>query len=70
MRFKDCQFGAVKLSKHVDPDKYSYSGCCVAFDSRSLLSYPGYDWEKRLIFLEQKIVHQCILIIMKRYLRS
>ena len=32
---KDCLFGAVKLSKNADPDKYKYSGYGVKFDSRS-----------------------------------
>ena len=67
---KDCYFGTVKLSKHVYPDKYSYSGCCIAFDSRSLLWYPGFDLEKRWLFLEQTIIHQCILIIIKSSPRS
>ena len=67
---KDCYFGTVKLSKHVYPDKSSYSGCSIAFDSLSLLSYPGFDLEKRLLFLEQTIIHQYILIIIKRSPRS
>ena len=32
---KDCLFGAVKLTKNADPDKYKYSGYGVKFDSRS-----------------------------------
>ena len=31
-----CLFGAVKLTKNPDPDKYSYSG--IGFDSSSLFS--------------------------------
>ena len=31
---KDCLFGAVKLTKNSDPDKYSYSGFDIGFDSR------------------------------------
>lgn len=32
--FKDCLLGAVTLIKNSDPDKYSYSGCGIGFDSR------------------------------------
>ena len=31
---KDCLFGAVKSIENADPDKYSYSGCGIGFDSR------------------------------------
>ena len=31
---KDCLFGAVKLNKNVDPNKYSYIGYRIRFDSR------------------------------------
>ena len=31
---KYCLFGAVKLTKNADPDKYSYSGYHIGFDSR------------------------------------
>ena len=40
---KDCLFGSVNLTKNADPDKYSYSGYGIGFDSRSLFSYPGFD---------------------------
>ena len=33
---KDCFFGAVKLTKNADPDKYSYSGYGIGFDLRAL----------------------------------
>ena len=35
---KDCLFGAAKLTKNADPDKCSYSGYGVGFDSRSIFS--------------------------------
>ena len=44
-------FGGVKLTKNADPDKYSYSGFGIGFDTRgqySLLSSLG----KTLLFLE------------------
>ena len=36
---KCCLFGAVKLTKNADFDKYSYSGYCVRFNSRSLFLF-------------------------------
>ena len=33
---KDHLFGAVKLTKNADPDKYSYSRYGIGLDSRSL----------------------------------
>ena len=40
---KDCLFGAVKLTKNVNHNKYSYSGYGTGFDSRSLISIPNFD---------------------------
>ena len=31
------------------PDKYSYSGYGIGFDSRSLFSYTGFGWGKNII---------------------
>ena len=36
---KDCLFGAVKLTKDADPDKYKYSGYGIGFDLRSEFSF-------------------------------
>ena len=47
---KDCFFGAVKLTKNVDPDKNSYSRNGIVFDSRSLFSVPNFDGCKNVIF--------------------
>ena len=33
-------FGCVKLTKSTDPDKYSYSGCGIGFDTRGYHSLP------------------------------
>ena len=46
---KDCLFGAVKLTKNADPNKYSYSGYNIGFDSRSVFSIPNFDWGKNVI---------------------
>ena len=37
---KDCLFGAVKLIKNADPDKYKYNGYGIGLDSRSYSSLP------------------------------
>ena len=34
-------FGAVKLNKNADIDKYHYSGCGIGFDRKSSFSFPG-----------------------------
>ena len=36
---KDCLFGAVELTKNLDPDKYNYSGYGIGFDSRSTFTH-------------------------------
>ena len=46
---KVCLFGAVKLTKNADPNKYSYSGYGIGFDSRSHSSVPNFDWGKNAI---------------------
>ena len=46
---KDCLFGAVKLTGNATPNKYSYSGYGIGFDSRSLISIPNTDWVKNAI---------------------
>ena len=45
---KDCLFGNVRINKNDDPNKYSYSGCGIGFDSCSLISFPN-DWGKNAI---------------------
>ena len=46
---KYCLLGVVMLSKNAHPDKYSYSGYGTGFDSRSLFSYPCFNWGKNVI---------------------
>ena len=46
---KDCLFGAVKITKNGDPDKYSYSGYGSGFDSCSFFSIPNFDWSKNAL---------------------
>ena len=43
-------FGAVKLSKNADPDKYSYSGYGIGFDAcRTFSSSDGSGFGKNVI---------------------
>ena len=42
-------FGAVKLTKNAGHDKYSYSGCGIGLDSRSVLLFQGFDWGKIIV---------------------
>ena len=44
-----CLFGAVKLTKNVDTDKYKYSGYGIEFDSCSEFSLPGGSMGKNFI---------------------
>ena len=48
---KVCLLGAVKLTKNADPDKYSYFGYGIGFDSCSLFSVPNFDWGKNVVSL-------------------
>ena len=42
-------FGAVKLTKNADSDKYSHSRYGIGFDSCSLFSFPNFDWRKNVV---------------------
>ena len=47
--FDICLFGAVKLTKNVDSDKYRYSGYGTGFDAFSQLSWSGGSWGKNVV---------------------
>ena len=49
---KNCLFGAVKLTKNADTDKYKYSGYGIRFDSRGRFSHQVEDMVEMLISLE------------------
>ena len=40
---ENCLFGAVKLTKNTDIDKYGYSGYGIGFDRHGIFSLPGLD---------------------------
>ena len=46
---ENCLFGAVKLTKNVDIDKYKYSGYGIGFDSRGSFSHPSGGYGKNVI---------------------
>ena len=49
---ENCLFGAIKLIKNSDVDKWKYSGCGFGFDSRgSLFSHPSGGDGKNVIIL-------------------
>ena len=45
----DCLFGAVKLTKNADTDKYGYSGYGTGFDACSVFSLPNGKWGKHFV---------------------
>ena len=48
---ENCVFGAIKLTKNADVDKYKYSGYGIGFDSRGSFSHPsGGDGKNAIIF--------------------
>ena len=49
---EDCSFGAFKITKNADLDKYVYTGYGIGFDSRSEFSLPNGRWVKMSLFLE------------------
>ena len=42
-------FGTAKLNKNTDPDKHSYPGYGIGFDSCSLSSHSNFDFAKNVI---------------------
>ena len=38
---ENCLFGAVKLTKNADIDKYGYSGYGIGFDRHGRFPFPG-----------------------------
>ena len=49
---ENCLFGAVKLTKNDDIDKYKYSGYGTGFDSRGTFNIQAEGLAKMLLFLE------------------
>ena len=49
LKLKDCLFGAVNLTKNADPDRYSYSGYGIGFNSPSHFLFSKFDFGKNVI---------------------
>ena len=48
---ENCLFGAVKLTKNADIDKYKYSGYGIGFDSKESFLHPSGAFGKNIIIL-------------------
>ena len=46
---ENCLFGAVTLTKHVNIDKYGYSGCGIGFDRKGSFSFPSGGYGQNVI---------------------
>ena len=49
---ENCLFGAVKLTKNTDIDKYKYSGYGIRFDRRGTFSFPSGRFGGNVIIFE------------------
>ena len=56
-------FGAAKITKNNDPDKYSYSWYVIGFDSCSLFSIPNFNFSTSAIIFGVDMSSSGILII-------
>ena len=65
---KDCLFGAVNVTKNVDPDKYVYTGYRIGFDSRSALSLPDGSIGKNVIIFGVDISSSVHIDNKKKYI--
>ena len=50
-RLINCLFGALKLTKNADSDKYGHRGYGIGFDARSQFSCSDSSWVNMLLFL-------------------
>ena len=46
---ENCLFGAVTLTKHVNIDKYGYSGYGIGFDRKGSFSFPSGGYGQNVI---------------------
>ena len=46
---ENCLFGAVKLNKNADIDKYKYSGYDIGFDARGTFLFPSSEFGRNAI---------------------
>ena len=62
---KDCLFGAVKITKNGDPDKYSYSGYGFGFYFRSVFAIPNFVWAKNAIIFGVDMRSYVVILVIK-----
>ena len=62
---ENCLFGAVRLTKTADINKYKYSGYGIGFDRKGFHSI-GNEVGRNLIIFGEIRVHPCMLIIRKK----
>ena len=49
---ENCLFGAIKLTKNADIDKYKYSGYGIRFNERGTFLFPGGGFGQNVTFLK------------------
>ena len=67
LNLKDSLFGVLKPTRKPDPDKCSYSGYCIGFDSHPNFLLQKFDWYKSdIIFGVEN--SSPVIVIIKKYL--
>ena len=65
---ESCLFGAVKLTKNADIDKYGYSGYGIGFETHGSFSFPGTRLGRNIIILEVDISSSTKIDNRKKYI--
>ena len=63
---ENCLFGAVKLTKIADIDKYGYSSYGIGFDTHGFFSYPSGGTARNVIIFGVDMTYQQRLITEKK----
>ena len=61
-------FGAVKLNKNADIDKYHYSGYGIGFDRKSSFSFPGGGFGQNVIIFGVDVTSSVHVDNKKKYI--
>ena len=67
---ENCLFGAVKLTKNADIDKYGYSGYGIEFDRHGRFSFPGTRLDRNVIILGVDMSSSTKIDNRKKYFNS